>query len=54
MGGINAMQFANNYAIALMKLSMREMESQAQDMIEMLSDVPAMSAPARYNFDVWA
>lgn len=54
MGGINAMQFANNYAFALMKMSMRDMESQAQEMIEMLSDVPTVSAPAQYNFDVWA
>lgn len=51
MGGISAMQLQNNYAFALMKMSMRDMETQAQDMIEMLSDVPA---PAQYNFDVWA
>lgn len=51
MGGISAMQLQNNYAFALMKMSMRDMEAQAQDMIEMLSDVPA---PAQYNFDVWA
>lgn len=54
MGEISAMQFGNSYAFALMKMSMRDMEGQAQDMIEMLSDVPTVSAPARYNFDVWA
>ena len=54
MGGISAMQFENSYAFALMKMSMKEMASQAQDMIEMLSDVPTVSAPAQYNFDVWA
>lgn len=51
MDGISAMQFQNNYAFALMKMSMRDMETQAQDMIEMMSSVPA---PAQYNFDVWA
>lgn len=51
MDGIAAVQFQNNYAFALMKMSMRDMETQAQDMIEMLSDVPA---PAQYGFDVWA
>ena len=54
MGEISAMQFGSNYAFALMKMSMRDLESQAQDMIEMLSDVPAVSAPAQYKFDVWA
>ena len=54
MGGINALQFQNNYAFALMKMSMRDLEGQAQDMIEMLSDVPTVSAPAQYSFDVWA
>lgn len=49
MGGISAMRFQNDYAFALMKMSMRDMESQAQDMIEMISEV---SAPAQYNFDV--
>ena len=51
MDGISAMQLQNNYTFALMKMSMQDMETQAQDMIEMLSDVPA---PAQYNFDVWA
>ncbi len=51
MGGISAMQFQTNYAFALMKMSMQDAESQAQEMIEMLSDVPA---PAQYGFDVWA
>jgi len=51
MDGITAAQFQTNYAFALMKMSMRDAEAQAQDMIEMLSDVPA---PAQYNFDVWA
>ena len=51
MGGIGAIQLQNNYAFALMKMSMEDMEAQAQEMIEMLSDVPA---PAQYNFDVWA
>ena len=51
MGGISAMQFQTNYAFALMKMSMEDAESQAQEMIEMLSDVPA---PAQYGFDVWA
>lgn len=54
MGEISAMQFGSNYAFALMKMTMRDMESQAQDMIEMLSDVPTVSAPAQYGFDVWA
>lgn len=54
MGEISAMQFGSNYAFALMKMSMRDLESQAQDMIEMLSDVPTVSAPAQYGFDVWA
>ena len=54
MGEIGALQFQNDYAFALMRMSMRTMEGQAQDMIEMLSDVPAVSAPAQYNFDVWA
>lgn len=51
MGGIDAIQLQNNYAFALMKMSMKDMEAQAQEMIEMLSDVPA---PAQYSFDVWA
>ena len=51
MGGISAMQFQTNYTFALMKMSMQDAESQAQEMIEMLSDVPA---PAQYGFDVWA
>lgn len=51
MGGISAMQFQTNYAFALMKMSMQDAESQAQEMIEMLSDVPA---PAQYGFDTWA
>ena len=54
MGGISAMQFENNYAFALMKMSMRDMASQAQEALEMLSDVPTVSAPAQYSFDVWA
>ena len=51
MDGIGAMQLQNNYAFALMKMSMRDMESQAEELLEMMSDVPA---PAQYNFDVWA
>ena len=51
MDGISAMQFQTNYTFALMKMSMRDAETQAQELIEMLSDVPA---PAQYNFDVWA
>lgn len=51
MDGLNAMQFQTNYTFALMKMSMRDMEAQAQEMLEMLSDVPA---PAQYGFDVWA
>lgn len=51
MDGISAVQFQTNYAYALMKMSMRDAETQAQELIEMLSDVPA---PAQYNFDVWA
>ena len=54
MGGISAMQLENNYMFAMMKMSMRDMASQAQDMIDMLSDVPTASAPAQYSFDVWA
>ena len=54
MGGMSAIQFGSNYAFALMKMSMRDMENQAQEMIEMLSDMPTVSAPAQYNFDVWA
>lgn len=53
MEEISAMQFGF-YSLALMKMDMRDMASQAQDMIEMLSDVPTVSAPAQYNFDVWA
>lgn len=49
MDGIGAVQFQTNYAFALMKMSMRDAETQAQELIEMLSDVPA---PAQYNFDV--
>ena len=51
MDGISAVQFQSNYAFALMKMTMRDAEAQAQEMIEMLSDVPA---PAQYGFDVWA
>lgn len=54
MGDLSGVLFQNNYAFALMKMSMRDIESQAQDMIEMLSDVPTVSAPAQYGFDVWA
>ena len=50
MDGISGIQLQNNYAFALMKMSMQDAENQAQEMIEMLSDVPA---PAQYNFDVW-
>ena len=57
MDEISAMQFGM-YSIALMRMNMRDMASQAQEMVEMLSDVPAaaptVSAPAQYNFDVWA
>lgn len=53
MDEIGAMQFGM-YSVALMKMSMRDMAGQAQDMIEMLSDVPTVSAPSQYNFDVWA
>jgi len=49
MDGISAVRFQTDYAFALMKMSMRDMEAQAQDMIEMMSEV---SAPAQYNFDV--
>ena len=51
MGGISAAQFQTNYAYAWMKMSMEDAEAQAQEMIEMLSDVPA---PAQYGFDTWA
>ncbi|WP_251317809.1 putative motility protein [Flintibacter muris] len=51
MDGLSAAQFQTNYTFGLMKMAMRDMETQAQDMIEMLSDVPA---PAQYGFDVWA
>ncbi len=51
MDGISAAQFQTNYSFALMKMSMRDIEAQAQDMIEMMSEV---SAPTQYNFDVWA
>lgn len=54
MEGLNAVQFQNNYAFALMKMSMRDMEAQAEEMLEMMSEVPRVSAPAQYNFDVWA
>ena len=58
MGEISAMQFQINYAFALMRMSMRDRAGQAQDMIDMLSDVPkaapTVSAPAQYGFDVWA
>ena len=51
MDGLSAVQFQTNYAFGLKKMAMRDAETQAQDMIEMLSDVPA---PAQYGFDVWA
>lgn len=51
MDGISAAQFQTNYTFALMKMSMRDAESQAQEMIEMMSEV---AAPAQYGFDVWA
>lgn len=54
MGEISAIQFGSNYAFALMKMSMRDLENQAEEMVEMLSDVPTVSAPAQYKFDVWA
>lgn len=53
MDEISAMQFGM-YSMSVMKMSMRDMAGQAQDMIEMLSDVPTVSAPSQYNFDVWA
>lgn len=49
--GMQMAQFQTNYTYGVMKMSMESMESQAQQMIEMLSSVPA---PAQYNFDVWA
>ncbi len=51
MDGLSAAQFQTNYTFGLMKMAMRDMEAQAQDMLEMMSDVPA---PAQYSFDVWA
>lgn len=49
--GMQMAQLQTNYTYGLMKMSMESMESQAQQMIEMLSSVPA---PAQYGFDVWA
>lgn len=49
--GMQMAQLQTNYTFGLMKMAMNDMESQAQDMIEMMSSVPA---PAQYNFDVWA
>lgn len=49
--GMQMAQFQTNYTYGVMKMSMESMESQAQQMIEMLSSVPA---PAQYSFDVWA
>ena len=51
MDGLSAAQFQTNNTFGLMKMAMRDMEAQAQDMLEMMSDVPA---PAQYSFDVWA
>ena len=51
MDGLSAAQFQTNSTFGLMKMAMRDMEAQAQDMLEMMSDVPA---PAQYSFDVWA
>ena len=51
MEGISAAQFQMNYTFGVMKMAMRDAEAQAQEMIEMLSDMPA---PAQYGFDVWA
>lgn len=49
--GIQMAQLQTNYTYGLMKMSMDSMESQAQQMLEML---PNMPAPAQYSFDVWA
>ena len=55
MGGIMALQLQNNYTFALMKMSMQDQASQAQQMIDMIADMPiSQTAPAQYNFDVWA
>ncbi len=49
--GMQMAQLQTNYTFGLMKMSMEGMESQAQQMLEML---PSMPAPAQYGFDVWA
>ena len=49
MEGLSAAQFQTNYTFGLMKMAMRDAEAQAQEMIEMMSEV---AAPAQYNFDV--
>ena len=49
MEGLSAAQFQTNYTFGLMKMAMRDAEAQAQEMIEMMSEV---AAPAQYNFDL--
>lgn len=49
--GISMARAQSNYAYGLMKMAMEDAESQAADMIEMISSVPA---PAQYGFDTWA
>lgn len=49
MEGISAAQFQMNYTFGVMKMAMRDAEAQAQEMLEMMSEV---AAPAQYNFDV--
>lgn len=49
--GMQMVQLQTNYTYALMKMSMQDAATEAQAMIEMMSDVPA---PAQYSFDVWA
>ena len=46
MEGLSAAQFQTNYTFGLMKMAMRDAEAQAQEMIEMMSEV---AAPAQYN-----
>ena len=53
--GMQMAQFQTNYTYAMMKMSMQDQASEAQAMIDMMSEVPvAQAAPAQYSFDVWA
>lgn len=50
--GMQMAQLQTNYSYGLMKRVMNDAESQAMSLINDM--VAAVSAPAQYNFDVWA